>query len=289
MTKNILILSISIILLLLCSCKVKSKVVKSDKIKFEISEYNLLFTKVEIGENEYVALIDFGDFADFQISTSLIAELQLKTEKSEIIMSDINGNQYALEKGTIEELKVDGIIEKNVTFYSANNEIEAVSQEVGTEFQIVVGFGYFKSKDFKLDFVSNTIEFVKSTNEKTDFSISVNDDYGYLIGEFQSITNGSFNLLFDTGTPISKIDLKLFPKNLKDSTVTFLDTEFPSKILEVKSTLKSIILNLEHNDISELEPLGVVGIYGVNDMLDKVFLYSASERMIRIKTTGNKR
>ena len=288
MTKNILILSISIILLLLCSCKVKSKVVNSDKIKFEISEYNLLFTKVEIGENEYVALIDFGDFADFQISTSLIAELQLKTEKSEIIMSDINGNQYALEKGTIEELKVDGIIEKNVTFYSANNEIEAVSQEVGTEFQIVVGFGYFKSKDFKLDFVSNTIEFVKSTNEKTDFSIPVNDDYGYLIGEFQSITNGSFNLLFDTGTPISKIDLKLFPKNLKDSTVAFLDTEFPSKILEVKSTLKSIILNLEHNDISELEPLGVVGIYGVNDMLDKVFLYSSSERMMRIKT-GNKR
>ena len=288
MTKNILILSISITLLLLCSCKVKSKVDKSDKIKFEISEYNLLFTKVEIGENEYVALIDFGDFADFQISTSLIAELQLKTEKSEIIMSDINGNQYALEKGTIEELKVDGIIEKNVTFYSANNEIESVSQEVGTEFQIVVGFGYFKSKDFKLNFVSNTIEFVKSTNEKTDFSISVNDDYGYLIGEFQSITNGSFNLLFDTGTPISKIDLKLFPKNLKDSTVTFLDTEFPSKILEVKSTLKSIILNLEHNDISELEPLGVVGIYGVNDMLDKVFLYSSSERMMRIKT-GNKR
>lgn len=288
MTKNILILSISITLLLLCSCKVKSKVDKSDKIKFEISEYNLLFTKVEIGENEYVALIDFGDFADFQISTNLIAELQLETEKSEIIMSDINGNQYALEKGTIEELKVDGIIEKNVTFYSANNEIESVSQEVGTEFQIVVGFGYFKSKDFKLNFVSNTIEFVKSTNEKTDFSISVNDDYGYLIGEFQSITNGSFNLLFDTGTPISKIDLKLFPKNLKDSTVTFLDTEFPSKILEVKSTLKSIILNLEHNDISELEPLGVVGIYGVNDMLDKVFLYSASEGMMRIKT-GNKR
>ena len=288
MTKNILILSISITLLLLCSCKVKSKVVNSDKIKFEISEYNLLFTKVEIGENEYAALIDFGDFADFQISTNLIAELQLETEKSEIIMSDINGNQYALEKGTIEELKVDGIIEKNVTFYSANNEIESVSQEVGTEFQIVVGFGYFKSKDFKLNFVSNTIEFVKSTNEKTDFSISVNDDYGYLIGEFQSITNGSFNLLFDTGTPISKIDLKLFPKNLKDSTVTFLDTEFPSKILEVKSTLKSIILNLEHNDISELEPLGVVGIYGVNDMLDKVFLYSSSERMMRIKT-GNKR
>jgi len=32
-------------------------------------------------------------------------------------MSDINGNQYALEKGTIKELKVDGKIENDVTFF----------------------------------------------------------------------------------------------------------------------------------------------------------------------------
>lgn len=67
-------------------------------------------------------------------------------------MSDINGNQYALEKGTIKELKVDGKIENDVTFFSANNEIDAVSKEVGTDFQVVVDFGYFKQKDFKLDF-----------------------------------------------------------------------------------------------------------------------------------------
>jgi len=61
-------------------------------------------------------------------------------------MSDINGNQYALEKGTIKELKVDGKIENDVTFFSANNEIDAVSKEVGTDFQVVVDFGYFKKK-----------------------------------------------------------------------------------------------------------------------------------------------
>ena len=71
----------------------------------------MLFTKVEIKDKEYTALIDFGDFSDFQISTKLIADLDLKTEESNIIMSDINGNQYALKKGTINEFKVGGRVE----------------------------------------------------------------------------------------------------------------------------------------------------------------------------------
>ena len=142
---SILIISIFIALI---SCKTEKKEVKSNKIQFEISEYNLLFTKVEIKDKEYTALIDFGDFADFQLSTKLIAELNLETEKSVIIMSDINGSEYALEKGTIDELKVGDKIEQNVSFFSANNEIDAVSKEVGTDFQVVIGFGYFKSKDF---------------------------------------------------------------------------------------------------------------------------------------------
>ncbi|MDA9317064.1 retropepsin-like domain-containing protein [Polaribacter sp.] len=282
--KYIFILSIFIVLF---GCKTEKKKDIPNKIKFEISDYNLLFTKVEINNKEYTALIDFGDFAAFQFSTKLIAELNLKTEKSDIIMSDINGNQYALEKGTIKELKVDGKTENNVTFFSANNEIDAVSKEVGTDFQVVVGFGYFKSKDFKLDFVENSIEFIKPKVDETDFSVSINNDYGYLISNFKSSANERINLLFDTGTPISKIDLNLFPLDLKDSIVNFQNTEFPSKNLDVKSSNQTITLNMENNDVSELEPLGVVGIYGVNDMMEKVFIYNALEKVLRIKTTGN--
>jgi hypothetical protein len=46
-----------------------------------------------INNKEYTALIDFGDFADFQLSTKLIHELKLKTDQSDMIMSDMNGNQ----------------------------------------------------------------------------------------------------------------------------------------------------------------------------------------------------
>jgi len=256
-------------------------------IKFEISAYNLLFTKVEINNKEYTALIDFGDFAQIQLATSLIENLGLQTEKSDLIMTDINGNAYALEKGIIPQLKVGDITEKNITFFSAKNEIDAVSKQVGTEFQVVIGFGFFKSKDFKLDFVENSIEFKKPKGDETDFLVPINNEYGYLINEFKSSSNESINLLFDTGTPISKIDLNPLPLNLKDSTVNFQNMEFPSKKLDVTSLNQTITLNMENHDISDLEPLGVIGIYGVNDMIGKVFTYNASEKVMRIKTAPN--
>ena len=270
-----------------CSCFSQAKIKTNEHIKFEISSYNLLFTKVEINEKQYTALIDFGDFAQIQISTSLIEDLGLKTEKSDIIMTDINGNEYALEKGIISQLKVGERTEKDITFFSAMNEIDAVSKQVGTEFQVVLGFGYFKSKDFIIDFVNNSIEFIKPKVENSDFSAPINIDYGYLIAEFKSGANESIKLLFDTGTPISRIDLNLLPLDLKDSTVNFQNAEFPSRSLEIKSSNQKITLNMENNDISELEPLGVVGIYGVNDMIGKVFIYNPWEKVMRIKTTGN--
>ena len=202
-------------------------------------------------------------------------------------MSDIDGNQYALEEGILHQIKIGDKIENNVTFYSANNEIDAVSQEVGTDFQVVVGYGYFRSKDFKLDFVTKTIEFLNPNVIDANFAFSKNTDYGYLIGNFVSNENEKVNLLFDTGTPISKIDTKRFPASLKDSTVKFLNTEFPSKLLKIKSMNQTMTLNMESSDISELEPLGVVGIYGVNDMIGKVFLHRASENLVQIETTAN--
>jgi len=105
MTRFNLLFTFTIIFSLPHICQGQPEESAYNKIQFDISQYNLLFTKVEINNKEYTALIDFGDFAEFQISTELIAELNLKTKKSDIIMSDINGNLYALEKGIIGEIK----------------------------------------------------------------------------------------------------------------------------------------------------------------------------------------
>jgi hypothetical protein len=281
--------SIIVVLFLLISFYRNVDPVKNGKvIHFEISRYNLLFTTVEINDKEYTALIDFGDFAAFQLSTTVIEELGLETEKSDILMTDVNGNTYALEKGQLNELKVDGIIEKEITFFSAKNEIETVSEQVGTEFQVAIGIGYFKSKSFKLDFVNKIIEFYDSdTPDKEIFTTTMNTDYGYLIGQFESITDDTIHLLFDTGAPISKIDINQLNTDLKDSTVSFQGFNFPTKILHLKSEAQSISLNMEDGSLSELEPLNVKGIYGVNDMKGKIFYFNTEDQIVGIKTTGS--
>ena len=283
--KALLFLTIFTVFFLDCSGKQNNS--GSERINFEISDYNLLFTKVEINGKAYTALIDFGDFAEFQLSTKLIEELGLKTEKTDILISDVNGNQYALEKGSISELKVGGITEKNITFFSAKNEIDNVSKQVGTDFQIAIGFGYFKSRNFKLDFQENTIEFLNSTTESNNFTSTVNKDYGYFIGTFKSIDNQPVNLLFDTGTPISKIDLNQYQSQLKDSTVVFQNTAFPSNLLKLKSGNETIILNMENSNLNELKPLNVIGIYGVNDMKGKIFTYNTKNNELNIKSNNN--
>jgi len=78
MNKNYIFIISVFIILSGCKNENKEKEIESDSIQFEISEYNLLFTKIEINKKEHTALIDFGDFADFQISTKLIDELNLK-------------------------------------------------------------------------------------------------------------------------------------------------------------------------------------------------------------------
>jgi len=75
MNKNYIFIISVFIILSSCKNENKEKEIESDSIQFEISEYNLLFTKVEINKKEHTALIDFGDF---QISTKLIDELNLK-------------------------------------------------------------------------------------------------------------------------------------------------------------------------------------------------------------------
>ncbi|CAM1358576.1 aspartyl protease family protein [Tenacibaculum xiamenense] len=253
-----------------------------EEIHFEISEYNLLFTTVEINNKKYKALIDFGDFAKLQLSTKLITKLGIKTEKSDIIMSDINGNQYALEKGIIKKLKIDKISENNIEFFSAKNEIESVSKQVGTIFEIVIGFGYFKNKNFILNFKKNKIQLYKKPINIDGFNSSINSDYGYLISEFKSTKNETFRLLFDTGTPVSKLDNNSLNLSIKDSTVTFQNTQFPSRLTKVTSNNKRLCLNMESANLEELKPLNVNGIFGVNDMLGKIFIYNNENNSLKI-------
>lgn len=253
-----------------------------EKIEFEVSPYNLLFTEVEIGEKSYTALIDFGDFAEMQLSSKLIDELELEPTESEIVTADVNGNMYYLKEGILPAIKIGGIIEKEVHFYSAENEIDAVSEQVGTDFQLVLGFGYFKDKSFTMDFTKNIITFEIIDTDQPAFEANFNADFGYLVVDFETSQNEAISLLFDTGSPNSCIDVNTLTKNYENASIDFQGFSFPGKQIKVQSNGESLVLKMENQDMSSLELLGVVGIFGTNDMVDKIFTYNHLNQTISI-------
>lgn len=252
------------------------------EIPFEVSDYRLLFTKVTIGDEKYTALIDFGDFSQIQLSTDLIEKLGLETMDSDIVMSDINGNNYNLQKGVITNLTVSGVRLEDTEFFSAHGEIKAVSQQVGTDFDVVLGFGFFKNKPFTLDFINRKITFGNqksgSRDEFDEFKLMT--DYGYLITEIQLESHDKINLLFDTGSPNSTLSDKE-SWNGEDTKIEFQGFQFPAKKMKVLSRI-GLSITGELMDITHIEPLGVQGIYGVNDMLDKVFVYDPEAKTLQV-------
>jgi hypothetical protein len=244
-------------------------------LNFEISPYNLMFTEVIIQNKTYKALIDFGDFAQVQLSSALIKELKLPTQPSDIMMADVNGNTYYLQTGMLNEIIVGDTAHKDITFYSADNEIDAVSQQVGTEFQVVLGFGFFKSENFVLDFTAKKIEVGITPKKLLVHSVPVTTAYGYLIGQFETANTSNLALLFDTGTPISQIDTSAVDPAFKDTTVSFQGHQFPSKQVPISTGKTDMVLHMEVADLSQLKPLAVSGIYGLKDMKGKCFFYNA--------------
>lgn len=251
---------------------------QNNSFDFTISEQNLLFTAVEINGGTYTALIDFGDFATLQLSNRLIEQEGLKLTPSDIMMADAHGNEFALQQGTLPVLKVGNIEKAELAFYSAAGEIESVSKQVGTPFDLVLGAGFF-NKDFILDFTQGKILFQPTevfTKAFKEPVAALNLDYGYFIVDFED----AYTLLFDTGTPISQIDQTLVHSEWPAGKVSLQGYDFPVKVIDLD---REQILHAEPMDITHIKPLGVAGIYGINDMKEKQFYFALTERQIFIK------
>ncbi|WP_066759975.1 retropepsin-like aspartic protease [Crocinitomix algicola] len=269
------------LLLILLLFKFQLGAQQGNSFKFSVSPYNLLFTTVEIEDKEYTALIDFGDFSTIQISTKLIEDLHLSTDTTGILISDINGNKFPLEKGILDEMTLGEVTYDQLPFNTAKNEIKMVSDMVGTAFDVVLGFGFFKNQNFTLNFIDYQIEMQTESlsMNKNYFTCPVNTSLGYLICSVKNTNQDDINLLFDTGTPYSMIDHKMVSnKNAQLENTQGVQT-FP---IALYSSNQSKTFNFERSDMSALSSLSTVGIIGVNDMIGNKFTYNSQKQELTI-------
>jgi len=127
------------------------------KISVEKSPYGMLFTQIELNGHEVKAIIDFGDPSRFQISDSLVSLLNIPVRSTNKMAMDILGNQYPVNDGIIDSIKIGEMIVKNDSFSSSPKEMKIISQQINTHFDAVVGWGFFSDYYVKMDYHNNTI------------------------------------------------------------------------------------------------------------------------------------
>jgi hypothetical protein len=199
-----------------------------NEIAFEKTPYGLIFTEIQIDGKPVKAMIDFGDPNSLMLSFSLSKSLHLKMKNSGLKMADIQGNQYVLMAGTVENIQIGKRHYENLNFLSAEGEMEKVSQQIGTEFNAVIGFGYLSRKPFVLDYELGKIQLFEGM-EHQHLKCSFDQSQGYFV--IPMIVNGQkMEAMIDTGSPVSVVDHSL-KKEFQNQMISICGIDFEQRLL----------------------------------------------------------
>lgn len=202
-----------IIVCLMVGCKShkENNKLEENYIAIEKSDYGLIFTTIEVNGKKVKAMVDFGDPNILQLSSSFVESQKIKVKKIDAIAKDMAGNTFEINEGTVEEVIIGKWKETNLKFQSSPNEMESVSKQINTEFNAVIGWGYFSQYYTTIDYKENRFELSKKNTSKgiIQFSTNYNKNSNYLSIPI-TINNSKQNFILDTGSPLTMIDSSFF-------------------------------------------------------------------------------
>jgi len=256
---NIKIYAFTIISLLFFSCNNNNqntttleKKETSNHIYFEKSDYGLIFTTIEVNGKKVKAMIDFGDPNVLQLSSSFVEKEEIEVSKSKDIAKDLFGNTFEINEGVANEVIIGEWKNLKLQFSSSPGEMESVAEQINTNFEAVVGWGYFSQYYIEMDYQSNKFQLFKNkpTYKHIDFTTVYNKNSNYLSIPIE-LKSEKVNLIIDTGAPYSVID-STFHHDIKIDNFVF------------KMGDKSIALPVQIQDFPMLKQLNSIGIIGGN-------------------------
>lgn len=249
---------------------------KPNQIFFEKTDYGLIFTMIKVNDKEVRAMIDFGDQHKLQLSSNLIAELNIETVSAGYQVGDVFGNTWEVQKGSVDKLIVGNWLEENVSFTTQEGEIESVAELIGSEFNAVLGWDYFRRYIIEIDYSSNslTLFYGKNTIEDEVFSVEFNNDANQLIIP-AIVGDQKVSFMIDTGSPVTVVD-PLLLKNFQDDIFRFELSE------------QELSIQAYPQDLSILSDLQIVCILG-NDFLSnwKVIIDPNKSKLLFIESDNN--
>jgi Aspartyl protease len=243
---------------------------------FELSDYNLLFTRVKINGQEARALIDSGNFRAVQLSSTLAQSLKLALTKTDETPRHHEGKDLSLASGRIDSLAIGDYERRDVEVGVIEGDVEKIAAQVGTKFDVILGWGFISQFHMLLEYKRRSMQFSARPLAAGASAFSLK----YSVVNRAPVVRGSVgpgnaeevNLLFDTGAPTCSLDLDLAnaPKGMKVSRdLTLAERRIP---LEFRAKDLTVIK----------KSLGCVGVIGNNLLSQYAVYFDPDAKMIHL-------
>ena len=244
----------------------------------ELSDYNLLFTTVKINGHEARALIDSGNFCEVQLSSTLAQSLKLALTKTDETLRHHEGKDLSLASGRIDSLAIGDYERRDVEVGVIDGDVEKIAAQVGTKFDVILGWGFISQFHMLLDYKRRSMRFSARPLAAGASAFSLK----YSVVNRAPVVRGSVgpgnaeevNLLFDTGAPTCSLDLDLAnaPKGAKVSRdLTLAERRIP---LEFRAKDLTVIR----------KSLGCVGVIGNNLLSQYAVYFDPDAKMIHLSS-----
>jgi predicted aspartyl protease len=178
------------------------------KVAIEVSDYPLVFVSVQVNDRQVRALLDTGSSSAVRQSSRLARELKLAlVADTKASVQGLDGRRLAMERGKLDTLSLGGMLDKNVGVEVTGDRVESVSSQVGTPFDLILGWGFLSRYHFLLDYRRGLLLFSEGPlpppgqGEAIPYSI-----VNRLPVIPASIAGQDVKLLLDTSAPMCNLD-----------------------------------------------------------------------------------
>lgn len=178
------------------------------RLDVEISAYPLVFAQVRINDHPALALVDTGSSSPLQLSARLAGELQLAlvSDPSRTVRG-LDGRRLAVQRATITTFVAGGGVDRDIQAEVAADRIESIAAQVGTPFDVILGWGFLSRSDFTLDYRQRVLRLDDGPAPPSGRGLAV----GYLVVNRLPMVPARWGgrdiqLLLDTGAPMCNID-----------------------------------------------------------------------------------
>lgn len=170
----------------------------------KLSDYGLPFVPADVAGRPAVALIDTGSARTVQLSTTLADAAGVLLDDAAPTTQRYSGARPA-RRGRLAGLSVAGETFRDLSVDVSAGDIEQISAQVRTPFDVILGWPFLKAAGFALDFPRRRFALAGSASAPARFMLPlVRQDLPVVAG---LLADEEARFLVDTGAPMSNLDI----------------------------------------------------------------------------------